>query len=45
MVCADIPLPEGVQPAAEEQDELADASPQRNKKPEKWTELGLNTVR
>lgn len=41
---ADIPLPEDVQAPGEEGDEDEDAH-KKASEPEKWKELGLNTVR
>lgn len=41
----DIPLPEGVQAPGDDSEDAAERQAQQPKKPERWTELGLNTVR
>ncbi|KAK9846512.1 hypothetical protein WJX81_005724 [Elliptochloris bilobata] len=38
----DIPLPEGMQPPSDDQDDKDEAEPR--KEPERWTDLGLHTV-
>ncbi len=40
--CADVPLPEGVQPPSDDQDDKDEAEPR--KEPERWSDLGLHTV-
>ena len=40
--CADVPLPEGMQPPSDDQDDKDEAEPR--KEPERWSDLGLNTV-
>lgn len=42
---ADVPLPEGFIPPSEENDDLREETDPNSKEPEKWGELGLNTVR
>ena len=44
-ICAaDVPLPEGIIPPTEENDELRAEADADTSKPEKWTETGLHTV-
>ncbi|KAK9820052.1 hypothetical protein WJX72_005537 [[Myrmecia] bisecta] len=40
----DIPLPEGYVPPTEESEDVREDAANQPKQPEKWGELGLNTV-
>ena len=40
----DIPLPEGLMPPVDETDDLREELEARNKRPDRWVELGLHTV-
>ena len=40
--CADVPLPEGMQPPSDDQDDKDEAEPR--KEPERWSDLGLHAV-
>jgi len=40
----DIPLPDGVQPPVDDSDEFRDEAEPQPREPEKWPELGLNTL-
>lgn len=42
---ADIPLPEGLLAPSDDQEDGIEAQPPGLKKQQRWTELGLNTVR
>lgn len=41
---ADIPLPEGLAQPPDDADDLREEAEQQIKEPERWPELGLNTL-